>query len=182
MSTFITLFLEFFKTGLFAVGGGLATIPFLTEMEQTYPHWFADSKLVDIIAVAESTPGPIGINAATFCGFSAAGVPGAIVATLSLVLPSLIIITIVAKFFNRYRSSKIVNDVFTTLRPAVTGLIAAAGYSMLILAIVKNNRPDWICIGMFVLFFVLLQLKPTKKIHPFAYIACGALLGILFGL
>ena len=84
---YLQLFVEFFKTGLLAVGGGLATLPFLKEIAQTY-SWFSVSQLTDMIAISESTPGPIGINMSTYAGFHAAGIPGAIVSTLSLVLPS----------------------------------------------------------------------------------------------
>ena len=91
---YLLLFWEFFKTGLFAVGGGLATLPFLTQMSVSHPDWFTTQMLADMIAVSESTPGPIGVNMATYVGYTVAGIPGAIVATCSLVLPSLIIITI----------------------------------------------------------------------------------------
>lgn len=187
MKTLLLLFFEFFKTGLFAVGGGLATIPFLTDMELRYPHWFSQTGVADIIAVAESTPGPIGVNAATFAGYSAAGVAGAVVATLSLILPSMIIITIISKFLDRYRSSKLVNDTFAGLRPAVTGLIAASGLSVLILAVATTGGAglaaiDWRCTLIFAGLLALLHIKPTKGIHPIAYIGVGAVLGIVLGL
>ncbi len=187
MSTLVMLFLEFFKTGLFAVGGGLATIPFLREMESVHPEWFLNVNLVDIIAVAESTPGPIGINAATYCGYSAAGILGAVVATLSLVLPSLIIVTIIAKGYSRYHDSPLVSSVFSVLRPAVAGLIAAAGYSVLLLATMTGSGSglrsfDWRCLVLFAVLFGLLQIKPTKKVHPVFYILFGAAVGLVLGL
>lgn len=187
MRTLLLLILEFFKTGLFAVGGGLSTIPFLTDMEQRFPHWFSETGVADIIAVAESTPGPIGVNAATFAGYSAAGVPGALTATLSLILPSIIVITIISKFLDRYRSSKLVNDTFAALRPAVTGLIAASGLSVLILAVATTGGTglaaiDWRCALIFAGLLALLHWKPTKGIHPIAYIGVGAVLGLLLGL
>ena len=187
MNIFLLLFIHFFKTGLFAVGGGLATIPFLTEIELQYPEWFSSFKLIDIIAIAESTPGPIGINTATFSGYSAAGIPGAIVSTLSLILPSLIIITLISKVYQKYQGSPIVSSVFSTLRPAVAGLIAAAGYSVFLSATATKNLPgiqsfDIRCIVIFAAFIVLLQLKPTKKIHPIFYILAGAGLGLLLQL
>lgn len=88
---FLQLFYEFFKAGLFAIGGGLATLPFLKQISLRYP-WFTPNDLMDMIAVSESTPGPMGVNSATYAGFHAAGIPGAITATCSLVLPSVIII------------------------------------------------------------------------------------------
>ena len=92
---FLQLFYEFFKAGLFAIGGGLATLPFLKQISLRYP-WFTPNDLMDMIAVSESTPGPIGVNSATYAGFHAAGIPGAITATCSLVLPSVIIIILVS--------------------------------------------------------------------------------------
>lgn len=187
MRTLLLLFVEFFKTGLFAVGGGLATIPFLTDMELRYPHWFTKTSVADIVAVAESTPGPIGVNAATFAGFSAAGVTGALAATFSLILPSLIIITVISRFLDRYRSSKLVNDMFSGLRPAVTGLIAASGLSVLLVAVATAGGTglaaiNGLCVLIFAGFMVLLHIKPTKGIHPIAFIGVGALLGLVFGL
>ena len=115
-------FYEFFKTGLFALGGGLATIPFLTEMMNKY-HWFTADMLTDMIAVSESTPGAIGINMATYTGYHINGVLGGIVATLGLVAPSIIVICIVAQFLKKFKDSELVKSVFYGIRPAVTALI-----------------------------------------------------------
>lgn len=186
MSTYFLLFIEFFKTGLFAVGGGLATIPFLTDMQLRYPAWFSNATVADIVAVAESTPGPIGVNAATYAGYSAAGIPGALIATASLVLPSLIVITIISGFFEKYRSSEIVNAAFTGVRPVVAGLIAAAGWTMMQLSVFPGEGPlfsrfDWRCGLLFVVLFTALQLKKTKKLHPIFYVLAGAVCGLVFG-
>lgn len=186
----LTLCLEFFKTGLFAVGGGLATLPFLSEMADKYP-WFTHEQLADMIAVSESTPGPIGVNMATYVGFLVFGIPGAILATLSLVLPSLIIIVIVAKMMNKYMNNKYVQWAFSGLRPAVTGLIAAAGWSVVELALLDLtdfsiarfweaiNIPAVIIFAL-VLFFA--QFKKTKKLHPIVFIGACAVLGIILKL
>ena len=187
MSTLLILFLEFFKTGLFAVGGGLATIPFLTEMTTKYPDWFQSVKLTDMIAIAESTPGPIGVNAATYCGYSAAGIPGALVATFSLILPSLIIITIIARAYQKYRQSKIVNDMFSALHPAVTGLIAAACLTVLFSALKISSFQDigsidFRCAILFVIMLALTQVKYLAKLHPIVFILAGALIGIIIPL
>ena len=117
MNLFVLLFLEFFKTGLFAVGGGLATLPFLIQLTYRY-DWFTQSMLADMVAVSQSTPGPMGINMATYAGFTTAGVPGALVSTFGIVLPSLIIIIIVAKFLEKFNDNVYVNSVFQGLRPA----------------------------------------------------------------
>ena len=134
-TTLLTLCYEFFKTGLLAVGGGLATLPFLSEMSNKYDSWFTHAELADMIAVSESTPGPIGVNMATYVGFRVMGnfgagwsILGAVLATVSLVLPSLIIVVIIAKMMCKYMSNKYVQWAFSGLRPAVTGLIAAAGW------------------------------------------------------
>lgn len=187
MKTFFLLFIEFFKTGLFAVGGGLATIPFLTDMELRYPDWFSNVTVADIVAVAESTPGPIGVNAATYAGYSAAGILGALVATLSLILPSLIVITIISGFLEKYRSSKIVNDAFLGVRPVVAGLIAAAGWTMMKLSVFPGSgsllsRFDWRCGLLFAALFAALRVKKLSKIHPIFYIAVGAVFGLALGL
>ena len=120
----IQLFIEFFKTGLFAVGGGLATLPFLQDMA-VRTGWFTTAQLADMVAVSESTPGPIGVNMATYVGFTVAGVPGALVATLGLIAPSIIIILIIAAFLQAFRNNRFVNAAFYGLRPASTAMVAA---------------------------------------------------------
>lgn len=186
----LTLCFEFFKTGLFAVGGGLATLPFLSEMADKYP-WFTHEQLADMIAVSESTPGPIGVNMATYVGFRVFGIPGAILATLSLVLPSIIIIVIIAKMMNKYMSNKFVQWAFGGLRPAVTGLIAAAGWSVVELALLDltdfNIARFWEAINIpaviiFALVLFFAQFKKTKKLHPIVFIGACAVLGIILKL
>lgn len=183
---FWLLFFEFFKTGLFSVGGGLATLPFLFKMSDKY-GWFTTQQLTNMIAVSESTPGPIGINIATYAGFTThnLGVPGAIFATLSLVAPSIIIILIIAAFLEKFSENRLVNNAFYGLRAAVGGLIASA-----FLTVVKTtflipgaagiiSMIDWKKVILFaaLLFFVL----KVKK-HPIFYIAAGAAAGIVFAL
>ncbi|MBQ5824224.1 MAG: chromate transporter [Clostridia bacterium] len=196
--TLLTLCFEFFKTGLLAVGGGLATLPFLSDMADKYPTWFTHEQLADMVAVSESTPGPIGVNMATYVGFRVMGaygagwsVPGAIFATLSLVLPSLILIVIIAKAMNKYMENKFVQRAFSGLRPAVTGLIAAAGWSVIELALLDLTDFDitrfWeavnipaVIIFAVVLFFAM--FKKTKKLHPIVFIGVCAVLGIVLKL
>lgn len=186
--TLLLMFLEFFKTGLFAVGGGLATLPFLYNMADKY-DWFTRSDLADMIAVSESTPGPIGINMATYAGFHTAGIVGALVTTTALVLPSLIVIMIVASFLRRFSESFYVKSAFYGLRPAVTGLIAAAAfeiYRITLLAIepfLKSRNFmqlfQWKNILLFVLLFVL---NKKVKWHPVFIILIAAVVGIVFQL
>lgn len=187
---YLLIFIEFFKVGLFAVGGGLATLPFLYNIAERYPAWFTHDMLVDMIAVSESTPGPIGINMATYAGFNAGGVPGAIAATLSLVLPSFIVILIVAKFLDKFNDSKLVKWTFYGLRPAVTGLIAVALFEVLKVSVFNlelfadtKNFFDLFRLKPFILFaivFVMFRFEKLKKIHPLAFILLGAIVGIVF--
>lgn len=189
--TLLTLCFEFFKTGMLAVGGGLATLPFLSDMADKYPHWFTHEQLADMIAVSESTPGPIGVNMATYVGFRVMGVPGAILATLSLVLPSIIVIIIIAKAMNKYMENKYVQWAFSGLRPAVAGLIAAAGWSVIELALLDltdfNIMRFWEAINIpaviiFAVVLFLAQFKKTKKLHPIVFIGACAVLGVIFKL
>ncbi len=183
MSEFLTLCVEFFKTGLFAVGGGLATLPFLTQMQEKY-GWFTAEELANMIAVGESTPGPIGVNMATYVGFATAGVLGGLFATLSLVLPSLIIILLVAKAMNKYQQNPLVQNMFAFMRPAVAGLIAAAGFSVLKIALLHQadtflGSISWIAVALYAVLVFLTHWKPLKKLHPIVFIAIGAVAGIL---
>ena len=125
----LRLFWEFFKTGMFSVGGGLATLPFIYNISDK-TGWFTHQQIADMIAVAESTPGPIGINMATYVGFTTAGVVGSLVATLGIITPDIIIILIIASFLKKFRESRLVESAFYGLRPASAALIAAAGWSV----------------------------------------------------
>ncbi len=191
MSNLLLICFEFLKTGLFAIGGGLATIPFLFNMSEKYPEWFSSSELADMIAVSESTPGSIGVNMATFAGFKVAGVAGAIIATCSLVLPSFVIIFIISKFLSKYSENPYVNATFAGLRPAVAGLITTAAYAVFKVAIFTGTISSFedilpsISIPSLIIFVVILvslQFKKLKKIHPVFFIAVAAFLGIVLKL
>jgi chromate transporter len=185
----LILMWEFFKTGLFAVGGGLATIPFLQEMAQKY-DWFTTKELLDMIAVSESTPGAIGINCATYAGYKAYGIPGAILATLSLITPAVMIILIISRALSKFKNSKMVGDMFQMLRPATAGLIFGAMFSVMVLTLFNVEAYQqtgnflslfrYLEIAIFAAFLVI--LRKYKKIHPIAVIVCGAVLGIIFKL
>ena len=123
MLILVRLFYEFFKTGLFAIGGGLATMPFLYNISES-TGWFSRSDLTNMIAVSESTPGPLGVNMATYVGFSVSGIPGGIIATLGLVCPAVVIIIIISKFLNKFKENPYVEAVFHKIRPTSTGLSA----------------------------------------------------------
>ena len=134
----LRLFYEFFKTGLFAVGGGMATLPFLYDIS-TRTGWYTHEKLADMIAVSESTPGPIGVNMATYVGFETAGIPGAVIATLGLVTPSIMIILLIARALKAFRENPYVEAGFYGLRPCSVGLIAAAGFLVVRLALLNTG-------------------------------------------
>ena len=192
---YLKLFWEFFKTGLFAVGGGMATIPFLYDLSDS-TGWFTHNDLANMIAVGESTPGPIGVNMATYVGFLTGmqqnGVPGAIlggvIATLGLVTPSLIVIMIVAAVLQSFRNSRYVNSAFYGLRPASTAMIAAAGLSVMVsnlfysgvISVQSINWKGWIL--AIVLWILTNKVKSTKKLHPIVFIGASALVGFLFSM
>ncbi len=184
---YLKLFYEFFKTGLFAVGGGLATLPFLRDIAAKYPDWFNESMLADMIAVSESTPGPIGVNMATFAGFSVSGLLGALVSTLGLITPSVIIMLIVARLLKSFRDNHYINAAFYGLRPAVAGLIAAAGVSVAQSTLVhlpfSNNLLTFIDIPSICIFLAVSVLMRIKKIklHPIVYLTASAVVGIILG-
>ncbi|SCI82684.1 chromate transporter%2C chromate ion transporter (CHR) family [uncultured Clostridium sp.] len=189
---YLQLFFEFFKTGLFAVGGGMATLPFLDAMALK-TGWFTQAKLVDMIAVSESTPGPIGVNMATYVGFTSTGPLGSIIATLGLVAPSIIVILIIAKFLSKFKDSPIVKSVFYSLRPTSTALIAAAGVPVIMLSLTNSDKfkasgsiLDLFNFGAIILAIILFiltnKVKATKKLHPVVFIAASAILGIIFSM
>ena len=180
--TYITLFLEFFKTGLFAIGGGMATLPFLYEL--TKYGWYTMPELMDMIAVAESTPGPIGVNMATYAGFRAGGVLGAVIATVGLVMPSVIIVILVFKVLEKFRSAPVVDDAFYGLRTAVAGLVTVACselFGLTMLNEMTNGFYDIFNVKALILFGVLtVCVFKFKKIHPIMFIIIGAAAGIIF--
>lgn len=182
MSTIVTLCVEFFLTGLFAVGGGLATLPFLTQMGVRHPEWFSPEMLVNMVAISESTPGPIGVNMATYVGYTVAKLAGAVLATLFLVLPSLILIMLIAKALKMYRQNPLVNHVFLALRPVVTGLIASSAYTILKLVLVHGTEIAWLNAGILAALFMVRRIETLKKLHPIVFILVGAVLGIVLGL
>lgn len=184
---YLRLYFEFFKIGLFSIGGGLATLPFLQElMHKT--GWFTMNDLSNLIAISECTPGPLGVNMATYVGILTGNPVGGVVATLGLISPSIIIIIIIAQFLKSFKDSKIVQQVFSGLRPASTALIAVAMCSVAKVALLLPERFQ--ATGNFVDLFdikaillaVLLFVGVQKfKVHPVVYIAIAAVCGIVFG-
>jgi chromate transporter len=187
MMLLLKLYYEFFKVGLFSIGGGLATLPFLKEMA-TRTGWFTVEQLYDMLAVSESTPGPIGVNMATYVGFTTAGVAGSVVATLGLVTPSVIVILLVALFLKKFKESKTVKYAFYGLRPASMGLIAAAGLGVILISLFNVDLfkqsgvlSDLFNVKSIILALVLFGLSQGfKKIHPVVWIGIAAVVGIVF--
>ncbi len=192
--TFLLLFWEFFKTGLFAIGGGMATIPFLSDMANKHPDWFTQTDLSNMIAVGESTPGPIGVNMATYVGYitgsdygTFGAISGAIIATIGLITPSIIIVLIIAAVLKSFKDNKYVNNAFYGLRPASTGLIATAGIGVIMTTLITVGGTathtiifNWKGIALAVVIWVLTNLiKKTKGLHPIVFIALSAIVGII---
>lgn len=194
MMLYLRLFYEFFLTGLFAIGGGMATIPFLYDMSDK-TGWFTYGDLANMIAVSESTPGPIGVNMSTYVGYitgiEVAGIPGAIlgaiVATVGLVTPAVIIILIVAAILAKFKESKLVKDALYGLRPASAGLIAAAGLTVALANLLPEGWGlagfNWKGLILAVVLWVLTNIvKKTKGLHPIVFIGISAVVGILFAM
>lgn len=183
MRVFWDLFIEFFQIGFFAIGGGPATIPFLMDLPSRH-DWYEVKDVANMLAVSESTPGPIGINMATYAGYQAAGFLGGIFATLSLVLPSLIVIVIVAKILDSFSKNPYVKSAFATIRPAVTGLIATAVLGIWETSLFTTEDGSFqfpiFSVALVAIFYVAMNLKKLKKLHPAFWILCGAVLGIVF--
>lgn len=195
MSILMKLFFSFFKIGLFAVGGGMATVPFLYDLSDA-TQWFTHNDLANMIAVSESTPGPIGVNMATYVGFvtgsSVNGLPtailGAVTATLGLITPSIIVILIIAAVLKSFRENRYVNDAFYGLRPASTGLIAAAGLAVAMANLVDREKfallgINWKGLMLAVVLWIFTnKVKKTKGLHPIVFIGISALVGIALGM
>lgn len=181
MNKIFLIMIEFFKTGLFAVGGGLATIPFLEEMSMKY-GWFSMDMLSTMIAVSESTPGPIGVNMATYIGNVIGGPFTGVVTTLSLVAPSVIVILCVSRMLKQFQQSKLVQSVFYGLRPAVVGLIISACISIFAGTLLSENGFAGLNVLNCVLFAVLLYCYKKFKMNPILLIVLCAFLGIVLGL
>lgn len=177
------LFYEFFKIGLFAVGGGPATIPYLMDLAEKY-DWFTMEDVTNMIAISESTPGPLGLNMATYVGVDAMGIFGGAWASIALTIPSIIVIVLVAKFLNNFSQNRWVKAAFYTIRPAVAGLIAAAVYNVFAVSLfVEQAGEKVLAVKTFILFvivFALMKVKKLSKLHPVVWLIGAALVGIIF--
>lgn len=185
---YLRLFWEFFKTGLFSVGGGLATLPFLSKMGTAY-GWFTQDELANMLAVSESTPGPIGVNMATYVGNTVGGILGGILTTVSLVLPSYLVVLAVSKVMNRFRDNCYVQGAMKTLRPASVGMVSAAVIGVLqsvllnMDAVMALQWNSMVAVPSLLLFLLLLGFYyKFQKLHPIVILGIGAVCGIVFRL
>ena len=187
---YLRLFWEFCKIGLFSVGGGLATIPFLQDLGAR-TGWFTAGDLADMIAVSESTPGPMGVNMSTYVGFTCGGPLGAVVGVLGLIAPSILVILLVSLFLKKFRDSRTVDGVFQGLRPASTALITAAGLSVAQIALFQTVQgpqsgaalaPYWPAVAIALAVFACMRLPKLRDLHPILYIAAAAAVGVIFRL
>ena len=175
---YFLLFIEFFKIGLFSIGGGLATLPFLYELADKY-HWIDSPMISNMIAVSESTPGPIGINMATYCGFKVSGILGGIIASLALVMPAFFIIILIFKFLNKFNENFYIKSMLYGIKPAVIALIIIPCITLMKNSFLFNN---YINIKSLIVFFILFILIKKFKKHPIFYIILGGILGLLLKL
>ena len=185
MIKYVQVFYEFFKIGLFAIGGGPATIPFLMELSEK-TGWYTMEELTNMIAISESTPGPVGLNMATYVGFKTLGPFGGLISTIGLTFPSVVVIILIAKFLNNFKENPYVKNAFWGIRPAVTALILSAviGICKVSLFTVNDGGMEPLAgsIVICVIAFCLLQIKKLKKLHPAVWILGAAVLGVIFRL
>lgn len=172
MNLFIQLFLQFFHVGVFSFGGGYATLPFLYDIAEKY-HWYSAKQLTDMLAISSITPGPIGVNVATFAGFATSGILGSLIATMAIILPSYIIVTIVYKVLDKFRTNRNVKGAIRGLKPAGCALLSAVGIKLLF----TSNLH---LLGTLILVaFVVSSLK--QKHDPLFYLGISAVLGLVIG-
>lgn len=166
------LFLQFFHVGVFSFGGGYATLPFLYDIADKF-HWYSAKQLTDMLAISSITPGPVGVNVATFAGFTTAGILGSLVATTAIILPSYIIVTIVFKVIDKFRTNRNIKGAIRGLKPAGCALLSAVGIKLLF----TSNLH--LLVTLILLGFLILSIK--KKQDPLFYLGISAILGLIIG-
>ena len=186
---YLQLFLSFLQIGLFSFGGGYAAMPLIQEQVTELHHWLSMTEFTDLITISQMTPGPIALNGATFIGIKMAGIPGALVATFGCILPSCIIVTVLAKLYLKYRNMTVLQGILTTLRPAVVAMIASAGISILITAFwgsesaISLSGTQWSMVAIFIGALVLLQKTNLNPILVMALAGVAkTILHLAFGL
>ncbi|WP_036095627.1 chromate transporter [Leptotrichia trevisanii] len=182
----MALSFEFFKTGLFAVGGGLATLPFLYDIGKR-TGWYTAGDVSNMIAISQSTPGPMGINMATYVGFSISGLIGAVVAPTALIFPSVIIIIAISKTLTKFKEAALVQKIFYGLRPASTGLIVAAGLGIAKITLlnlpkyqITQDFADLLNYKSIILVAAIFGIMKKFDLHPIVLILIAAIVGVIF--
>ena len=171
MSALLQLFVSFFTIGMFGFGGGYAILSFL-QQEVERRGWMTTERFADLIAISQSTPGPISINMATFVGYQVSGLPGALIATFAVALPGMVMMLLLALFFFRFNERSAVRAMFRGLRPAVVGLVAAAAWQIGCVAMV-----NWMAVAISVVCALLIA---KWRVHPIPIVIGSAIAGILF--
>lgn len=176
---YLLLFMEFFKIGIFSFGGGYATLPFLYHMSDTY-HWFSYDELSRMLAISSITPGPVGLNVATFAGFKTAGVIGSIDATLAIMIPSFVIVIFISKILKKFKDNFYTKAVLYALRPAAAAMIAAVGVRLFKTSVFINEfNMDKVDFKALILFLLLVMISLKLKKDPLIYLLIGGVFGIL---
>lgn len=178
------LFLSFLQIGALSFGGGYAAMPLIQNQVVDMHQWLTLSEFTDLVTISQMTPGPIAVNSATFVGIKIGGVPGAIIATIGCILPSCIIVTLIAYFYMKYRHLQVLQDILSVLRPAVISLIAVAGLSILMTAFFGENviSFDSLKIHMIIIFGVCIYLLIKKKTNPILVMLIAGILNIVQGI
>ena len=181
---YLKLFISFLQIGMFSFGGGYAAMPLIQGQVVNGHKWLTMAEFTDLITISQMTPGPIAVNSATFVGMKIAGVPGALAATFGCILPSCVIVTLIAKLYLKYRNIAVLQSVLGSLRPAVVAMIASAGVLILISAFwgggaVSLAATNWLMVGIFALCFVLLR---KTKLNPILIMVMGGVVNLLVGL
>ena len=184
MTTLFALLASFFQVGLFSFGGGYAAMPLIQNQIVTLHNWLSMSEFTDLITISQMTPGPIAINSATFVGIKIAGIPGALVATLGCILPSCIIVMLLAKLYLKYRNLDVLQKVLKRLRPAVIAMIASAGVSILVTAFfgegaVTLSNISWLMVSIFIICYVLLA---KVRMNPIVVMVLAGVLNLVAGM
>lgn len=172
LNLYSLLFLQFFHIGIFSFGGGYATLPFLYDIAEKF-HWYSTNQLTDMLAISSLTPGPVGVNMATFAGFTTSGVTGAFIATTAIMLPSFIIVSIVYKILDKFKTNTYVKSAVSALKPAGCALLSAVGIKLLF----TSNLH---LIGILILAAFIISAN-IKKFDPLFYLGISALIGLILG-
>lgn len=179
--------MEFAKIGFFSLGGGYATLPFLYHMSEVY-GWFSPLELSRMLAISSITPGPVGLNVATFAGFKTAGITGSLIATMSIMLPSFLMVVIISKMLKKFKDSPYLDSVMYALRPATAAMLGAVAFRLFKDAIIRNadfsginllNLQNYLDLKGFLLLFILFLISLKIKKDPLIFLAYGAIAGIL---